>query len=129
MSPEFYEAVKWIIGIGVTIFIAIGGYWHKKMADDIKELNEGQNKIELSMSSLEAKMPDKKGIYEDIKKLQDAENETKVFIAEMRAKTSEREKLQDERWEGLKKDIASLHSGVNLLIQNQLNKNNNQQEG
>ena len=129
MNLELLEALKWIIAIGATIFIAIGGYWHKKMADDIKELNEGQNKIEVSMSALEAKMPDKKGIYEDIKKLQVTENETKVFIGEMRMKTSEREKLQDERWEGLKKDIASLHRDVSLIITNQFSKKtNNQQE-
>lgn len=53
-----------------------------------------------------------KGMAADIKELQGKEQQTQVLIAQIMAKAPEREKLQDERWQGLHKDLD--HQAKNL---------------
>ncbi len=57
-----------------------------------------------------------KTINEQVGKLQDKAHDTEVTLVSLTSGTESREKLQDERWRGLRKDIESIQNNVAALV-------------
>lgn len=56
VTPDFLEALKWLITFGAMILFTIGAWWGKAMAKQITDLQTKQNATDVSLGKIEEAM-------------------------------------------------------------------------